>query len=66
MEKIKAVITGELIEVYETEKEAREVGLDFDHEGEVFFVARNKFEETYGGWKWAVYQLMTVGNEEVI
>jgi hypothetical protein len=65
MERIKAVVTADLIEVFETRKEAEDSLDDLEPYSE-YFVARNMFEARYPGSRWAVYQVVTVGNEEAI
>ena len=64
-EKIKCTLTCELVEVYITREEAVESLQGWDHEGEQYIVARNMFP-TWHFRNWAVYQVITVGNEEVI
>ena len=63
-EKIKCILTCELVEVYITREEAVESLQGWDHEDEQYIIARNMFP-AYQPNQWAVYQVITVGNEEV-
>lgn len=64
-EKIKCTLTCELVTVYVFREEAVESLQCWNYEGKQYIIARNVFP-AYPFRDWAVYQVITVGNEEVI